>query len=310
MGDPSMPPDHHSPGRKFGIVTLVGRPNAGKSTLINKLVGEKIAIVSDKPQTTRTRITGVLTRAEGQIVFADTPGIHKPGFEMNRRMMSVTRDAISTVDLVLLVLDVAQQPGAGDQFALDMIKRMATPAFLIPNKIDKLKDKSRLLPLIDRYNSQAEFQEVIPVSALTGDGVELLIEKLFEWLPPGPERFSEEIFTDQTERLMAAEIVREKLLELTTEEIPYVSVVTIDAWEEEEDITRISCVIYVEKPSERAIIIGRAGSRLKQIGIAARRDIEELLGRRVFLGLFVKVRERWRNDERFLDEIGIARRSI
>jgi GTP-binding protein Era len=307
MGNSSMTPDGHSPNPKFGTVTLVGRPNAGKSTLINKLVGEKVAIVSEKPQTTRTRITGVLTRPEGQIVFVDTPGIHRPGFEMNRRMMAVTREAISAVDLALLVLDVTERTGAGDQFSLDLVKRMATPAFLIPNKIDRLKDKSKLLPLIDSYTSRAEFQEVIPVSALTGDGVESLIENLFEWLSPGPGRFPDEIFTEQTERLMTAEIVREKVLELTTEEIPYVTAVAIDSWEEKENITRISCLVYVEKPSERAIIIGRAGSRLKQIGVAARCDIEKLLGRRVFLGLFVKVRERWRNDERFLDEIGIAK---
>lgn len=307
MDDSLMSPDDPISGGKSGIVTLAGRPNAGKSTLINRLVGEKVAIVSEKPQTTRTRVTGVLTHPEGQIVFVDTPGIHKPGFEMNRRMMAVTKDAISTVDLVLLVLDVTERPGAGDQFSLDLVKRMATPAFLIPNKIDKLKDKSKLLPLIDRYRSQTEFQEVIPVSALSGDGVELLIKKLFEWLPPGSRLFPGEIFTNQPERLMVAEIVREKVLELTTEEIPYVTAVVTEGWEEKEPITRISCVIYVEKPSERAIIIGRAGSRLKQIGMAARRDIEKLLDRRVFLGLFVKVRQHWRNDERFLDEIGISK---
>jgi GTP-binding protein Era len=307
MDDSLLSPDDSPSGARSGVVALAGRPNAGKSTLINKLIGEKVAIVSDKPQTTRARITGILTRPEGQIVFLDTPGIHKPGFEMNRRMMAVTRDAISTVDLVLLVLDVTERPGAGDQFSLDLVKRIATPAFLIPNKIDKLKEKSKLLPLIERYSSQTAFQEVIPVSALTGDGVELLIKKLFDWLPPGSRLFSEEIFTDQPERLMVAEIVREKLLELTAEEIPYVTAVVTEGWEEKDAITRINCVIYVEKPSERAIVIGRAGSRLKQIGIAARHDIEELLGRRVFLGLFVKVREHWRNDERFLDEIGLAK---
>jgi GTP-binding protein Era len=292
---------------KSGFVTLAGRPNAGKSTLINSLVGEKIAIVSDKPQTTRTRITGILSRPEGQIVFVDTPGIHKPGYEMNRRMMALTVDALSTVELVLLIVDTNEPTGAGDKFVLDMVKRLARPAFLIPNKIDRLKDKSKLLPLIERYTSQLQFQQVIPVSALTGDGVQLLIKTLFEWMPQGPKLFPDETITDQPERLMVAEIVREKVLDLTSQEIPYVTAVVTESWEEKGAITRISCVIYVEKTSERAIIVGRAGSRLKEIGTAARRDIEKLVGRRVFLGLFVKVRQRWRNDERFLNEIGIAR---
>jgi len=306
MGDPSMVSDDNS-GGKSGMVTLAGRPNAGKSTLINRLVGEKVAIVSDKPQTTRNRINGILSRPEGQIVFVDTPGIHKPGYEMNRRMMAITVDALCTVDIALLVLDVTEPPGGGDKFSLDMVKRIARPAFLIPNKIDRLKDKSKLLPLIGRYVSHYEFQEVIPLSGLTGDGVEFLIKKLFDWLPQGPRLFPDETYTDQPERLMAAEIVREKVLELTGQEIPYVTAVVTEGWEEKEAITRISCVIYVERPSERAIIIGRAGSRLKEIGVAARRDVEKLLDRHVFLGLFVKVRQRWRNDERFLEEIGIAK---
>jgi len=307
MSEALMSVDDSTPVGRCGFVTLAGRPNAGKSTLINKLVGQKIAIVSDKPQTTRTRITGVLSRPQGQIAFVDTPGIHKPGYEMNRRMMSVTVDALSTVDLALLVLDVAEQQGAGDQFSLDMVKGIGKPAFLIPNKIDRLRDKSRLLPLIERYTAQYPFLEVIPVSALTGDGVELLIDRLFEALPAGPRLFPDDTLTDQPERLMVAEIVREKVLELTGQEIPYVTAVATEGWEEGDAITRINCVIYVEKPSERAIIIGRAGSKLKQIGSAARRDVEMLLDRHIYLGLFVKVRQRWRNDERFLDQIGIAR---
>ena len=301
-----MSPDESAPDGRCGIVTLAGRPNAGKSTLLNRLVGEKIAIVSDKPQTTRSRITGVLSRPEGQIVFVDTPGIHKPGYEMNRRMMAVTLDALTTVDLGLLVVDASDVPGAGDKFSLDMVKRIGRPAFLIPNKIDKLKDKSKLLPLIERYNSEYEFEQVIPVSALTGDGIELLVSRLLDSLPLGPRLFPDDALTDQPQRLMVAEIVREKVLDLTGQEIPYVTAVVTEGWEESQAVTRISCVIYVEKPSERAIIIGRAGSRLKQIGTAARVDVEKLLNRHVFLGLFVKVRQRWRDDERFLDEIGIA----
>jgi GTP-binding protein Era len=306
MDEPPISVDDQTSGGKTGVVTLAGRPNAGKSTLINSLVGEKIAIVSDKPQTTRTRITGILSRPEGQIAFVDTPGIHRPGYEMNRRMMAVTLDALSTVDLILLVLDVTEPSGAGDKFSLELIKRAATPALLIPNKIDRLRDKSRLLPLMEQYSSQYEFAEIIPVSALTGDGVELLIDKLFDCLPIGPRLYPDETLTDQPERLMVAEIVREKVLELTGQEIPYVTAVATEGWQERDSITRISCVIYVEKPSERAIIIGRAGSRLKQIGTGARRDAEKLLGRHVFLDLFVKVRQRWRNDQRFLDQIGIA----
>ena len=307
MAEAASSVDGSTPAGKSGFVTLAGRPNAGKSTLINKLVGQKIAIVSDKPQTTRTRITGVLTRPQGQIAFVDTPGIHKPGYEMNRRMMAVTVDALSTVDLVLLVLDVAEPHGAGDRFSLDMVKNLGRPAFLIPNKVDRLKDKSRLLPLIEQYIAQYQFAEVIPVSALTGDGVELLIDQLFEFLPAGPTLFPDDTLTDQPERLMVAEIVREKVLELTGQEIPYVTAVATEGWEERDAIIRINCVIYVEKPSERAIVIGRAGSKLKQIGSAARRDIETLLDRHVYLDLFVKARQRWRNDERFLDKIGIPR---
>jgi len=306
MDDPSISVDESSRTGKCGFVTLAGRPNAGKSTLLNKLVGQKIAIVSDRPQTTRNRITGVLSRPEGQIAFVDTPGIHKPGYEMNRRMMAITVDALATVDLVLLVVDAAERPGAGDKFALDLVKGIGKRAFLVLNKIDSFKDKSRLLPLIEWYGREHQFAEVIPLSALTGDGIEMLTGKLFDSLPVGPRLFPDDTLTDQPERLMVAEIVREKVLESTGQEIPYVTAVVTEGWEERDTITRIDCVVYVEKPSERAIIIGRAGQKLKQIGSAARRDVELLLGRHVYLGLFVKVRERWRNDERFLDQIGIA----
>jgi GTP-binding protein Era len=291
--------------RKSGVVALIGRPNAGKSTLLNRIIGEKIAIVSDKPQTTRTRITGVLTRSEGQIVFLDTPGIHKPGYKLNRRMMAVVTDALSTVDLILLVIDATKPTGHGDQFVLDMLKRVNTRALLLPNKVDLLRDKTKLLPLIGRYTSEREFTQVIPISALTGDGEELLIQKIFESLPSGPMLFDEDEMTDQTERTLAAELVREKILLVTGDELPYVTAVFTERWEEDQDITNIHCLIYVERPSHRAIVIGKAGARLKQIGTAARADIERLLGRRVFLNLFVKVRERWRDDERLLDELGI-----
>lgn len=290
---------------KSGVIALIGRPNAGKSTLLNKVVGEKIAIVSDKPQTTRTRIRGVLTRAEGQIVFIDTPGIHKPGYKLNRRMMSIVTDALSTVDLILLMVDAAQPMGAGDRFVLEMMKRVETPAFLMLNKVDAIRDKTKLFPLIGRYAGERDFAEVIPVSALTGDGVDLLVSKAFEYLPEGEMLYPEDELTDQPERVIAAELVREKILEVTGEEIPYVTAVVTERWEEAADTTRISCLIYVERMSHRAIVIGRGGERLKEIGTAARRDIEKLLGRHVYLSLFVKVRERWRDDERALNELGI-----
>jgi len=290
---------------KSGTAALIGRPNAGKSTLLNKLVGEKIAIVSDKPQTTRTRIIGVLTRPEGQIVFLDTPGIHKPGYKLNRRMMSIVTDALSTVDLIMLMIDATARMGAGDRFVLDMLKRVPARAFLVPNKVDALRDKSTLLPLIGAYSAEREFAEVIPISALTGDGAELLIEKAFEYLPEGQPLYPEDELTDQPERAIVAELVREKILQTTGEEIPYVTAVVTEKWEETEEITHINCLIYVERPSHRAIVIGRGGARLKEIGTYARRDIEKLLGRHVYLELFVKVREHWRDDERTLNELGI-----
>jgi GTP-binding protein Era len=291
--------------RKAGVVAIVGRPNAGKSTLLNRLVGEKIAIVSDKPQTTRNRITGVLTRPEGQIVFVDTPGIHKPGYRLNRQMMAVVHDALSTVDLLFLMVDSTEKFGAGDRFVLELFQRVKTPAFLVPNKVDALRDKTRLLPLIELYSSKREFAEVIPISALSGDGIELLIGKAFGCLPEGPPLYPEDEITDQPERVLAAELVREKIIDNTAEELPYVTAVVTERWEESASITRIHCAIIVERASHRAIVLGRGGERLKEIGTAARKDIERLLDRKVFLELFVKVRERWRDDQHVLNELGL-----
>jgi GTP-binding protein Era len=292
--------------RKSGVVALIGRPNCGKSTLLNRLIGQKIAIVSAKPQTTRTRISGILTRPEGQIIFLDTPGVHKPEYKLNRRMMGVVTESLSTVDLSLLIIDSTQRTGPGDRFVMGMIKQSTRPVFLIPNKVDALKNKSELLPLIESYSREHEFAEVIPVSGLTGDGCELLIQKIFDYLQEGPSLYPEDALTDQPERILAAELVREKILEATGEELPYVTAVVTEKWEEDENITRIYCLIYVERASHRAIVIGRGGARLKEIGIKARQEIEQLLGRKVFLSLYVKVREHWRNDERVLDELGIV----
>src|SRR5581483_2883286 len=288
---------------KSGFAALIGRPNAGKSTLLNKLVGEKIAAVSDKPQTTRTRISGVLTRPEGQIIFVDTPGIHKPGYKLNRRMMQTVEDALQSVDIRLLLVDATSSFGKGDQFTVELIKKSEGPSFLLLNKIDLLKDKSKLLPLIEQYSHRAEFAEVIPISAISGDGSDLLISKILEYLPEGPQLFPEDTLTDQPERTIVAEMVREKILNLTKEELPYATAVVTERFEDQEDIVRLYCAIFVERDSQKAIVIGRGGQSLKHIGTEARRDIEKLLGKRVYLELFVKVQPQWRDNEAILDTL-------
>ena len=289
-----------------GYVALIGRPNAGKSTLLNRLVGQKIAAVSDKPQTTRFRIQGVITRPEGQIVLVDTPGVHQPGYELNRRMMAAVQEALLGVDLVCLIRDASVSTGNGDRFVLDLVKQSEKPALLLLNKIDKLEDKASLLPLIDWYRTQYDWREVIPISALKEEMTDVLVESCLRHLPEGAPIFSEDELTDQTLRSLAAEIVREKVLHTTGDEIPYVTAVATERFEEvREDFTRIYCVIVVERPSQKKIIIGRGASRLKEIGIRARREIEQLLGHRCHLELFVKVEEDWRNSPHLLDEYGL-----
>ena len=290
---------------KFGTVAIIGRSNVGKSTLMNRLLGEKIAIVSNKPQTTRTRIKGIVTRPEGQIVFLDTPGIHKPGYTLNRRMMGLVADSLQQVDVVLLMRDATESFGAGDRFTLDLIREAGKPTFLLLNKIDLLKEKAKLLPLIEQYTKEFDFAEVIPLSARKGDNQDLLIERILAILPPGERLFDEESFTDELERNIVAELVREKILERTKQELPFATAVKTELWEEAEDATEIHCMIYVERDSQKPIIIGRGGQMLKQIGIDARRDIERLLDRHVRLHLFVRVQDDWRNDPRTLDELGI-----
>ncbi len=293
-------------GFRCGYVALVGRPNAGKSTLLNRLVGEKIAAVSNKPQTTRHRIQGIVTRPEGQIVFVDTPGVHKPGHLLNRRMMAAVHDALLSVDLNVLMRDASVSTGNGDRFVLDLVKRAAKPAVLVLNKIDKLKDKKLLLPLIDLYAKEYDFAEIVPVSALKGDALEELLASIVKHLPEGEPIFSEDELTDQSIRTLAAEMVREKILASTGEEIPYVTAVVTELFDESDPaLTRIFCAIYVEKPSQKKIVIGRAGARIRAIGTEARKEIEALVGKRVFLQLFVKVVEDWRNRSRDLDEIGV-----
>jgi GTP-binding protein Era len=292
---------------RSGYVALIGRPNAGKSTLLNRLVGQKIAAVSDKPQTTRFRIQGIITKPEGQVVFVDTPGVHQPGYELNRRMMAAVQEALLGVDLVALIRDASVSTGNGDRFVLDLIKRSEKPALLLLNKIDKLEDKSALLPLMDWYRDQYEWREIIPISALKNEMTDVLLDSVLRQLPEGEPIFSEDELTDQSLRVLAAEIVREKVLRSSGDEIPYVTAVVTERFEEErEDFARIHCVIVVERTSQKKIVIGKGASRLKQIGIAARRDIEQLLGHRVHLELFVKVEEDWRNDARLLDEYGLS----
>ena len=290
-----------------GYVALIGRPNAGKSTLLNRLVGQKIAAVSDKPQTTRFRIQGIITRPEGQVVFVDTPGVHQPGYELNRRMMAAVQDALMGVDLVCLIRDASVSTGNGDRFVLDLVKRSEKPALLLLNKIDKLDDKSALLPLIDWYRNEYEWSEIIPISALKDEMTDVLVESSLRHLPEGEPIFSEDELTDQSLRVLVAEIVREKLLHVTGDEIPYVTAVVTEKYEEvREDFARIFCVIVVERGSQKKIIIGKGASRLKDIGIRARKEIENLLGHRVHLELFVKVEEDWRNREHLLDEYGLS----
>lgn len=290
-----------------GYVAFIGRPNAGKSTLLNRLVGQKIAAVSDKPQTTRFRIQGIITKPEGQVVFVDTPGVHQPGYELNRRMMVAVQEALLGVDLLCLIRDASVSTGNGDRFVLDLIQRSEKPALLLLNKIDKLEDKSELLPLIDWYRNQYDWREIVPISALKDEMTDVLLESCLRHLPEGEPIFAEDELTDQPLRTLVAEIVREKVLRSSGDEIPYVTAVVTERFEEvREDFARINCVIVVERTSQKKIIIGKGASRLKEIGIKARRDIEELLGHRVHLELFVKVEEDWRNDARLLDEYGLS----
>ena len=290
-----------------GYVALIGRPNAGKSTLLNRLVGQKIAAVSDKPQTTRFKIQGVITKPEGQIVFVDTPGVHQPGYELNRRMMAAVQDALLGVDLVCLIRDASVSTGNGDRFVLDLVKRAEKPSLLLLNKIDKLEDKSALLPLIDWYRNEHDWGEIIPISALKDEMIDMAVDSCLRHLPEGELIFSEDELTDQSLRVLASEIVREQVLRVTGDEIPYVTAVVTERFEEvRDDFARIYCLIVVERESQKKIIIGKGASRLKEIGTRARKEIEKLLGHRCHLELFVKVEEDWRNRDQLLDEYGLS----
>ncbi|MCC7008975.1 MAG: GTPase Era [Acidobacteria bacterium] len=295
---------------RSGLVALLGRPNAGKSTLLNRFAGQKLAIVSDKPQTTRHRILGVRNVPGAQLVFIDTPGIHKPMHRMNRRMVATATSTLRDVDLVVLVVDASLPTGRGDQFVLDLIGRAKTPAVLALNKVDLVR-KPRLLPILERYGATGVFAAIVPISALTGDGVEALEGEIVRHLPEAPPLYPEEYLTDQTQRVLAAELIREKVLRHTRDELPYSTAVIVDRFEEPEAegaLTRIYASILVDHDSQKPIVVGERGEMIKRIGTEARHDLEEMLGGRVFLDLHVKVRERWRDDDRLLDELGLGDR--
>jgi GTP-binding protein Era len=293
-----------------GFVCILGRPNAGKSTLLNALAGEKLAIVSPKPQTTRNRVLGVINvpqkkRASGaQVILIDTPGVHRADSSLGRKMMSEVRDALHGCDLVLVIVDASKKMDAEGMFLFDFVKRTKTPAFLLLNKVDLLRgDKGKLLPLIEHSSKLHEFQEVIPISARKREGLDLLIEKIVSTLPSGPPYFPEDQITDQPVRFMAAELIREQVLVLTSEEVPHSVTVIIEQFEEGKRLSRIAAAIVCDREGQKGILIGRQGQMLKKIGTAARQEIERMLGTKVFLELFVKVRPNWRESHAFVEEL-------
>ncbi|HET9183478.1 MAG TPA: GTPase Era [Candidatus Angelobacter sp.] len=293
---------------RSGFVSIIGRPNAGKSTLLNALVGEKVAIVTEKPQTTRTRIQGMLNvkagrgRPAGQIVFIDTPGVHRPDSRLNRKMMQEIHAALESRDIILLMVDSTERFGLADQHVLELVKRAGGTTFLLLNKIDGLP-KEKLLPLIDHYSKLHEFQEIIPISATKKQGLDTLLDKIIRALPEGPRYFPEDQFTDVTEKFIAAEIVREKILLKTGKELPYATAVVVERFEDTEKLIRIAAAIYCERAGQKGILIGKGGQKLKEIGTAARMELEVLLGKKVFLELFVKVKPGWRESAAFVEEL-------
>ena len=294
---------------RSGFVCILGRPNAGKSTLLNALVGEKLAIISPKPQTTRNRIQGVIHipkrkgRDAAQIVLIDTPGVHKPDSSLGRKMMVEVREALEGCDLVLVIMDATRKIDPRDEFALDLLRKSGTKAFLILNKIDVIREKSKLLPIIEEYGKLHEFAEVIPISALKRSGLDLLLKKILQALPAGPAYFPEDQVTDQPARFMAAESIREQVLLNTSEEIPYSTTVIVDNFEEGAKLTRIAATIYCERDGQKRILIGKGGQMLRKVGTAARMQIERMLGTKVFLELYVKVEPGWRDSRHFVEEL-------
>lgn len=295
--------DRDQPGFRSGFVSIVGRPNAGKSTLLNALVGEKLAIVSEKPQTTRTTIQGVVNLDDAQIVLLDTPGIHESNTLLNRRMMETVRASLEERDVVLYLADATIPISGEDGQALDAIRSVSTPVLLVLTKIDRIQDKRQLLPRIEQYKAMREFAEYIPISARTGEGLDRLKAAVRERLPEGPAFFPPDYITEQPERFMAAELIREKILRETRQEVPHSIAVVVDRWDEKPQLTRILATIFVERAGQKAIVIGSGGATLKKIGTLARQEMESKFRRKVFLELFVKVRKDWRDSPEFLNAI-------
>ena len=300
---------------KSGYVALIGRPNVGKSTLLNYMLGEKIAIISDKPQTTRTSILGIKTTDRGQIVFVDNPGIHKPLHKLNKRMMSFVHSSLETADLVCLLIDATQKFGHGDEFVIETLKKISTPLFLLINKVDIIK-KEKILLIIDQYKELLDFKEIIPISALRGTNVDVLEDRIYEFLPEAEKIFPDDEKSIQSQRFLFSEIIREKLLKHVKQELPWVTAVYIDAMDDDQERLPqdkpspkqkpkklIQATIFVEKDTHRRIIIGRHGQIIKAIGTEARREMEKILGKKVFLDLWVKVKEKWRDKADVLDLI-------
>jgi GTP-binding protein Era len=300
---------------KVGHVAIIGRPNVGKSTLLNKMLGQKVAIVSNKPQTTRTSILGIKTTEKGQIIFVDNPGIHKPLHNLNKRMMSFVYSALETSDLINLLIDATLKFGQGDQFVIEILKNISTPMFLLINKVDIVK-KEKILLLIDKYKDLLNFKEIIPISALKGTNLDVLEEEIYNNLPEAQKIYSDDEISDQSERFLQSEIIREKLLKYVEKELPFVTAVYVDKLEDEvkdsstdthsgekKKVKYIKATIFVERESHRRIVIGRQGRLIKTIGTQARQELEQILGERVFLDLWVKVKEKWRDSPDVLDLI-------
>jgi GTP-binding protein Era len=296
---------------RVGYVALIGRPNSGKSTLLNKILGQKVAIISDKPQTTRTSIIGIKTTASGQIIFVDNPGIHKPLHKLNRRMMNFVYSSLETADLICLLIDATLKFGHGDQFVIDALKKISTPIFLLINKVDKTK-KDKVLLLIDKYKDLLNFSEIIPISALDGTNLNVLEENIYERLPEAEKLYSDDDISDQSQRFLLSEIIREKMLSHVEQELPFVTAVFIEKIEDrhqslksslEKPLKYIKASIFVEKDNHRKIIIGRQGSLIKAIGIEARKEIEQIFNAKIYLDLSVRVKERWRDSANVLNLI-------
>ncbi|NGQ94110.1 GTPase Era [Brevibacillus sp. SYP-B805] len=290
---------------KSGFVTIVGRPNVGKSTLLNHIVGQKVAIMSNKPQTTRNKITAVHTTEEGQIIFLDTPGIHKPKSKLGDYMVNVAINTLNEVDLILFVVDVTEERGPGEEFIIERLKHVKTPVFLVLNKIDKVHPEA-LLPIIDDYRQRFDFKQIIPISALEGNNTGALVQAIFDEMQEGPMYYPADQVTDHPERFIIAELIREKVLHLTREEVPHSIAVTVEEMKRGEDgrTVYIYAAIYAERDSQKGILIGKKGEMLKEIGRRARMDIERLLGDKVFLEIWIKVKKDWRNQERMLRNFG------